>query len=129
MLLQLRLRERRIRPPSFLQLLCEIREEEETQAQRQMFSSSSKTTVRQVNAAKSATEVPPNSSDLVTEIQELKASMAKLKVQGCKPTPNSAQPPEVTDSTCVVNEVQCLRSQVAELTHQLQAMRVSPADS
>ena len=47
MLLQLRLREKKDNPPSFLQLLNEIREEEQQQSVRQK-PSAIKTTVRQV---------------------------------------------------------------------------------
>lgn len=65
-LVHLRLRERKERPPTFLQLLNEIREEEEYEASRRKLNP----TVRQVHATK---ETKSNSS----EIQELKA---KIKV-------------------------------------------------
>lgn len=46
MLIQLRLRERRANPPTFLELLCEIRKEEEYEASRAKLNQS----VRTVNA-------------------------------------------------------------------------------
>lgn len=66
-LVHLRLRERKEKPPTFLQLLNEIREEEEYEASRRKLNR----TVRQVQATK---EMKSNSS----EIQELKAKLKEI---------------------------------------------------
>ncbi len=68
MLIQLRLRERRAAPPNFLQLLTEIRAEEEYETSRKKLSAS----VHQVHAN---TEVDTRQA----EIQKLKAEIKELK--------------------------------------------------
>ncbi|KAI5616885.1 hypothetical protein C0J50_23556 [Silurus asotus] len=68
MLIQLRLRERKSAPPNFLQLLTEIRAEEEYETARKKLSAS----VHQVHAN---TEVDTRQ----TEIQNLKAELKELK--------------------------------------------------
>ncbi len=66
-LVHLRLRERKEKPPTFLQLLNEIREEEEYEASRRKLNP----TVRQVQAREKTKSTP-------SEIQELKADIKAL---------------------------------------------------
>uniref|UniRef100_A0A8P4G264 Paraneoplastic antigen Ma-like C-terminal domain-containing protein n=1 Tax=Dicentrarchus labrax TaxID=13489 RepID=A0A8P4G264_DICLA len=68
MLIQLRLRERKAAPPTFLQLLTEIRAEEEYETSRKKLSAS----VRQVH-------VNPEVDTRQAEIQSLKAEIKELK--------------------------------------------------
>lgn len=69
MLIQLRLREKKSSPPTFLQLLSEIRIEEEYEASRRKLNSS----VHRVQTKHSETEQ--------TEIQNLKAEIKELKTK------------------------------------------------
>lgn len=70
MLLQLRLRERKEKPPTFLKLLSEIREEEEYETARRKLN----TTVRQV-------KIGEETKTKSTEVQELKAEIKELRSQ------------------------------------------------
>ncbi|XP_067251708.1 uncharacterized protein [Chanodichthys erythropterus] len=117
-LVHLRLRERKERPPTFLQLLNEIRDEEEYEASRRKLNP----TVRQVHATK---ETKSNSS----EIQELKAEIkvltSKLKKRDAEPEtkPNNIQKPTEMETE---SDVQILQKQVKQLQEQLSVMTVSP---
>ncbi|KAK7918879.1 hypothetical protein WMY93_010163 [Mugilogobius chulae] len=80
MLLQLNLRERRGNPPSFLDLLKEIREEEEREAARQTFKKPSRQFVRSVQTTETESD-NSQPTDLKAEVQELKAKLKTLNKQ------------------------------------------------
>ncbi|XP_032882254.1 paraneoplastic antigen Ma1 homolog [Amblyraja radiata] len=75
MLLQLRLRERKEKPPTFLKLLNEIREEEEYDTARRKLN----TTVRQVQVRDQANTKATEDQKLKAEIQELRAELGELR--------------------------------------------------
>ena len=74
MLLQLRLRERREEPPTFLKLLNEIREEEEYETARRKLN----TTVRQVKVGEETKAKSPEVQELKAEIKELRSELKEL---------------------------------------------------
>lgn len=122
MLLNLRLRERKEKPPTFLKLLNEIREEEEYEAARRKLN----TTVRQV-------KIKEDTSSRETEVQELKSEIKELRTELTelmkKQTDRSAEPKftpaKKSTDTERDNEVQMLRKQVQQLQNQLTVMSVS----
>lgn len=122
MLLQLRLRERKQTPPTFLNLLKEIREEEENEAKR-----------REINVK--ATTVHPQdvSEPKQTEVQALRAEIRELRLKleeshKTHATPKAAEPKGVHSSTSATAqsemEVPDLQTQIKQLQHQLTVMRV-----
>ncbi|KAJ7986493.1 hypothetical protein DPEC_G00340450 [Dallia pectoralis] len=74
MLIQLRLRERKAAPPNFLQLLTEIRAEEEYETSRKKLSAS----VHQVHANTEVDTRQAEIQNLKAEIKELKAMVASV---------------------------------------------------
>ncbi|KAL0198818.1 hypothetical protein M9458_007358, partial [Cirrhinus mrigala] len=102
MLLQLRLRERKHHPPSFLNLLKEIREAEESEASRHRMSAKAK-----------AIQYCENERASTSVIQELKAEIQELRTQICggesktvstsslviKPKEKQIKPTDKTDSS------------------------------
>ncbi|RXN25500.1 Retrovirus-related Pol polyprotein from transposon 297 [Labeo rohita] len=124
MLLQLRLRERKNHPPSFLSLLKEIREAEESEASRHRMSAKAKA-IQYREDERASTSV----------IQEIKAEIQELRTQICggesktvstsslviKPKEKQIKQTDKTDSS----EVQELRKQVQHLQQQLAIMSVS----
>lgn len=115
-LVHLWLRERKEKPPTLLQLLNEIREEEQYEASHRKLNP----IVRQVQATK---EMKSNSS----EIQELKAKIkvltSKLKKRDSEPETklkNSQKPVEIETE----KDVQILQKQVKQLKQQLSVMTV-----
>ncbi|XP_076126774.1 uncharacterized protein LOC143106386 [Alosa pseudoharengus] len=134
MLVQLRLRERKESPPSFLQLLTEIREEEDQQSARQKASSViTKTTVRQVRATEDEELSSTEALKLRQEVDKLRVLVAKLTAKEAKssPQPKEAEVPLVQRSIAVDedSEVRVLQRQVTDLQHQLQIMAVSHRES
>lgn len=124
-LVHLRLRERKERPPTFLQLLNEIREEEEYEASRRKLNP----TVRQVQATK---ETKSHSS----EIQELKAEIKGLtsKLSGLTKKKELEQETKPKNPQKLVesekeSDVQMLQKQVKQLQEQLSVMTVTPGTS
>lgn len=124
MILNLRLRERRDNPPTFLQLLNEIRQEEEHEASRRRLQPS------KAVYAKSATVT----SD--TELRDLKAEIHQLRTQVCELTTSSPMPscqlenffPSVTATTESSEDrnVQALKKEVVKLRKQVSVMSVKP---
>lgn len=113
MLLQLRLRERKESPPTFLSLLSEIREEEENQAKRRKLDVMAKPAFPQ-----------DASEPKQTEIQALKAEVKKLRAKLEESRKVSAMPkasePKVKsspkcDETQPDTEVQELKAQLKQL--------------
>ncbi|XP_067293557.1 paraneoplastic antigen Ma1 homolog [Pseudorasbora parva] len=134
LLLRLRLRERKTHPPTFLQLLNEIREEEEQDAARHKLSAP----VRRPHVRTAQISQPVNLeeselSNLRTEIKDLRLMVRELS------TPGSATPTVLVNSSSVTapkkpakadqnSEVQALRKQVKELQTQLTTMAVKSAN-
>ncbi|XP_029350188.1 uncharacterized protein LOC115036194 [Echeneis naucrates] len=123
MLLNLRLRERKEKPPTFLKLLSEIREEEEYEIARRKLN----TTVRQV---KTCEEMTPKATDIQTlkaEVKELRAELGGLrnKQQEASTELKSHSNKKAADSKTDSGEVQMLRQQVQQLQHQLTVLSVS----
>ncbi|XP_043079814.1 uncharacterized protein LOC122328173 [Puntigrus tetrazona] len=123
MLLQLRLRERKNHPPSFLSLLKEIREAEESEASRHRMSVKAKA-IHFHEEERTSTSV----------IQELKAEIQELRTQICggesKTVSTSSlviKPKEkqIKNETTDNAEVQELRKQIENLQQQLTIMSVS----
>lgn len=129
MLLQLNLRDRRDKPPSFLSLLKEIREEEQLEMTRQ---SHKKPTHRQtVHTVRVGKETESDAcDDLKAEVQELKA---KLSEQLNKPPQSSSDDhvakgfKEKQKAKKEINsEMQLLRKEVKALQQQISVMSVKP---
>lgn len=80
MLIQLRLRERKAAPPSFLQLLTEIRAEEEYETSRKKLNAS----VRQIHANSEVDTRQAELQSLKAEMKELKALVAAVVTKSVK---------------------------------------------
>ncbi|KAA0724940.1 Retrovirus-related Pol polyprotein from transposon 412 [Triplophysa tibetana] len=123
LLLQLGLRERKNRPPSFLSLLKEIREAEENEAARHRMTAKAKSIQYHEDERMS----PSVLLELKSEIQELRS---RLSCGEFKPVATSSMvlkakekfsmPSEKTDDS----EVQALREQIHQLQQQLAVMNV-----
>ncbi|XP_036433704.1 uncharacterized protein LOC118812695 [Colossoma macropomum] len=122
MLVQLRLRERKSNPPSFLDLLSEIRIEEEYQASRQKVNA----TVRQVQAAGKTEAKDSEVQRLRTELKELKTQFTELAKSATSCSTEEAEPsptvPGVSVSSSLTPEVTALRKQVKRLQHKVEGM-------
>ena len=124
MLLQLRLREKKDNPPSFLQLLNEIREEEQQQSVRQK-PSAIKTTVRQVRTTDDL--VTPEMDSLKSELEELRACVSALTAKQKKNSPPHLESSAFSQahSTGPESDVRNLQKEVSELKAQMQVMTVN----
>ena len=125
MLLQLRLREKKDNPPSFLQLLNEIREEEQQQPVRQK-QSAIKTTVRQVCTTDDDL-VTPEIDSLKSELEELRACVLALTAKQKKNSPPHLESTAFSQahSTGTESDVWNLQKEVSELKNQMQVMTVN----
>lgn len=127
MLLQLRLRERREQPPTFLALLNEVKEAEENEAARHKIKAS-------VKHIQLKTETTLDSSvvrQLRAEIQELRSrfvddpkpvSVTSMRVNQ-KDKPDKKKPETQEES-----EVQMLKKQIQQLQQQLTVMSISSSN-
>ncbi|KAL7878188.1 hypothetical protein SRHO_G00048310 [Serrasalmus rhombeus] len=134
MLLQLRLRERTKHPPSFLQLLNEIREEEDQQLARcQPRSGSSKSTVRHVRTTGEAEVSSAENVKLRTEVEELKRKVSALTAKSViAPTDHTETKDKVNARETEMSTdrvVRTLQHQVSDLQHQMCAMAVKHVDA
>ncbi len=124
-LVHLRLRERKERPPTFLQLLNEIREEEEYEASRRKLNP----TVRQVQVAKEMKSRSSEIQDLKAEIKVLTSKLSgltkKKELELETKTKNPQKPNEIEKES----DVQILQKQVKQLQEQLSVMTVTPGTS
>lgn len=116
MLLQLRLRERQDNPPNFLDLLREIRKEEEYEASKVKLSQSVHTVHAKVQAENKQSEI----QNLRAEIKEVKSMFAALATQ----TQPEAETPEkhpshTENATSLDPEVQALKKQVKHLQQKM----------
>uniref|UniRef100_A0AAR2KDB2 CCHC-type domain-containing protein n=1 Tax=Pygocentrus nattereri TaxID=42514 RepID=A0AAR2KDB2_PYGNA len=79
MLVQLRIRERRHCPPRFLELLNEVREEEDRQlVRRKTTLGTAKATVRRFSATEDMLASPSETVKLQNEIEQLKTKISKM---------------------------------------------------
>lgn len=132
MLLQLRLRERKEHPPTFLSLLNEIREAEEIEVTQRKFT----TTAKSIHLQDEGNNCPAFVRELKAEIQELRTQlksdllnslpassmMLESRTKLCQTSPSDQK--EVKDS-----EVQSQRKQVLQLQQQLAVMSVGSSSS
>ncbi|KAL6483440.1 hypothetical protein MHYP_G00083120 [Metynnis hypsauchen] len=125
MLVQLRLRERKSDPPSFLDLLSEIRIEEEYQASRHKVNA----TVRQVQAAGKMEAKDSEVQHLRTELKELKTQFAELAKRATPGSTEEGEPCQTVTSVSVgpspTTEVTALRKQVKRLQHKVEVWGLS----
>lgn len=125
MLLNLRLRERRDKPPPFLQLLNEIRMEEEYEASRRKLNPTKSVHVKNVTVPAEA-----EMKDLRAEIQELRLQVTELTAQPTAQSPRSpAAEPAVTTEAEDSGEdknIQALKKEVKKLRKQVSVMSVKP---
>ncbi|KAK9542055.1 hypothetical protein VZT92_002054 [Zoarces viviparus] len=133
MLLQLKVRERRDNPPTFLNLLQEIREEECHQSARQSLGAPlRRQNVRTVQAEKGLEPELAYQNELGTQIQELKAKMGERASTQHQPTAGCPQsgPKEMKKlKTESHSDIQSLRKQVKALEDKISVMAVrSTAD-
>lgn len=123
MMLKLRLRERKDNPPTFLRLLNEIREEEETEAVRRRFT---------VNVREAHSKDRLKSSQVSRDTSKVGVKELRLQLGEQKPS----RPPEgvcvkgkLEEKSSVLpltSEVQALRAQVQQLQEQLSSLKVGP---
>lgn len=122
MLVNLKLRERKENPPSFLELLSEIRSEEEYEATRAKLSS----TVHKIQAKAEVDSKYTEIQNLKTELKELKAMFASMTA-----TPHGAVKEEVSASPVMKTtfengpdpEVTALKKQVKRLQQKVQSKK------
>lgn len=119
MLMQLRLRERKARPPTFLQLLSEIRAEEEYEASRMRLN----TSVNQVQAKQSNDVKQTEIQSLKAEIKELKSLVASVGAKTAVTQEEQSCPVPTTTSHPWENQQECqltaLKKQVKRLQQKL----------
>lgn len=127
MMLNLRLRERRQNPPPFLQLLNEIRHEEEHEASRRRLQPP------KAVYAKSTIAVPDKEViDLKAEIQGLRTQVSELTISSFTPSAAAAtseqtvNPPKVTVED---KSMRALREEVRELREQVSVLSLRPSYS
>nr|XP_054604917.1 paraneoplastic antigen Ma1 homolog [Nothobranchius furzeri] len=123
MILSLRLRERKIAPPTFLQLLNEIRVEEEHEASRRRLNPPKSVHVKRTAAA---TEI--EATDLGVEVERLRSQVIELQAlaQSQRASP-SAPPPAIQAETVNSEEdgsLQAFKREVVKLRKQVSAMSV-----
>ncbi|KAL1265357.1 hypothetical protein QQF64_003384 [Cirrhinus molitorella] len=132
LLLQLGLRERKEHPPTFLSLLNEIREAEETEITRCKFAA----TAKSLHLQDEGNSCPAFVRELKAEIQELRTQLksdrsnslpasSMMLESRAKPRQSPAEQKEVVKDS----EVQSLRKQVLQLQQQLAVMSVSSNSS
>ncbi|XP_013856006.1 paraneoplastic antigen Ma1 homolog, partial [Austrofundulus limnaeus] len=115
MLVQLKLRERKQNPPNFLELLTEIRAEEEYAAARVKLSAS----VHRVKANNDMDSHQTDIQSLKAEIKELKSMVDAMKTKPLKPVDHdkesfpSHQSPKI--ESCENAEIVALKKQVQRL--------------
>ncbi|XP_013883342.1 paraneoplastic antigen Ma2 homolog, partial [Austrofundulus limnaeus] len=126
MLIQLRLREKKSSPPTFLQLLSEIRIEEEYEASR-----------RKLNSSVHLVQTKPPQTD-PTEIQTLKAEIKELKTKfaTCMSKSPDGQEKKVSSVSQVqssgcndTQELAALKKQVRRLQHKVAQKGTAPEPS
>lgn len=122
MILNLRLRERRNNPPTFLKLLNEIRLEEEHEASRRRLHPS------KAAYAKSTTVTSdPELKDLKAEIHQLRTQVCELTTPSVMSNPSSFLPSVTTVAESSEDKnIQALKKEVVKLRKQVSVMSVKP---
>ncbi|CAL9698069.1 unnamed protein product [Knipowitschia caucasica] len=123
MLLKLNLREKRGNPPLFLDLLKEIREEEECEAARQKFKKPVRQFVRSIQTTETDGE-DSQPTELQNEVQELKAKLKALNQQSKERKKGSNE--RKKDGLDKGDEIQQLKQEVNTLKSQIRVMSVKP---
>ncbi len=133
MLLQLRLRERKEHPPTFLSLLNEIREAEEIEVTRRKFTA----TAKPIHLQNEGNNCPAFVRELKAEIQELRNQLksdcsnslpASSMMLESRTKLRQTSPSDQNDVT-KDSEVQSLRKEVRQLQQQLAVMSVGSSSS
>ncbi|XP_052469911.1 uncharacterized protein LOC128026690 [Carassius gibelio] len=123
MLVNLKLRERKENPPSFLELLSEIRSEEEYEASRAKLNS----TVHKIQAKAEVDNKQTEIQTLKTELKELKAmfaSMAATQHGTVKEETSAGSSMKTTTfESCPDPEVTALKKQVKRLQQKVQSKK------
>ncbi|XP_043072489.1 paraneoplastic antigen Ma2-like [Puntigrus tetrazona] len=117
MMLKLRLRERREIPPTFLKLLNEIREEEETEAARGKLT---------INVREPKLKDRTRGSLVSREGSKIEVKELRLQVGDHKQPPERVVEKEIRSTPPLTSEVQALKAQVQQLQKQLSALSVRP---
>lgn len=129
LLLQLRLRERKNNPPSFLELLNEIRQEEDQQPKSAPHPA--KPMVRQVRVNDEAKLTDKEVQDLKAQIELLQSQVSELTIGSLKATtklPKEVQT-EKQSKAKSNSEVQALKKQVESLQNQIGVMTVTHTET
>ena len=116
MLVQLKLRERRMSPPTFLELLAEVRAEEEYAAARVKLSMS----VHKVNVCKEADGRPTEIQSLKADVKELKSLFASMTAGTVEEEPDDNGPGSVVQGPAVES---CDNAEVVALKKQVQRLQ------
>ncbi|CAI5678658.1 unnamed protein product [Oreochromis niloticus] len=121
MLVQLKLRDRKETPPSFVELLSEIRSEEEYEASRAKLH----LVAHKVQAQSEQENRQIEIQNLKTEIRELKSMVSSVVNQSCPATREVAEPVHTSKTdgveTSADGEVVALRKRVKRLQQKLDA--------
>ncbi len=124
-LVHLRLRERKEKPPTFLQLLNEIREEEEYEASRRKLNP----TVRQVQVREKPKSTPSEIQELKADIKALHARFGELTKKREVEHEQKAGTPKKSSSSVMESDVEALQKQVFQLQEQVSVLTVSHGTS
>lgn len=128
MLIHLRLRERKSSPPTFLQLLSEIRVEEEYEASRRKLNTSAHTVQTKHTGGDSHTEI----QCLKDEVKELKTKLASCMVKTPDVKPKSHSPPVSLSQSSEhsdTSELAALKKHVKRLQQKVAQRDVVPEPS
>ncbi|RVE74755.1 hypothetical protein OJAV_G00024770 [Oryzias javanicus] len=127
MILNLRLRDRRASPPSFFELLNEIRLEEEHEASRRRLLPPKSAYVKTTNVIPDTenTEL----KDLKAEIHQLQAQVSELSIPTTKtslPTASALPPVTPVAESSEEKNIKALKKEVVKLRKQVSVMSVKP---
>ena len=124
MILNLRLRERRDNPPTFLQLLNEIRLEEEHEASRRRLHPP-----KAVYAKSTTVTAEMGFNDLKAEINQLRTQVSELTAPSVMQSSHSLSQSQSTTAVPESSEdknIQALKKEVVKLRKQVSVMSVKP---
>ena len=129
MLVQLKLRERKENPPSFLELLSEIRSEEEYETSRMQLN----TSVQRVHANPARDSRQEDVEHLRSEVQELKSMFNSMRTLPSQVVADGKEPRSLTKvatpDTGGEDEVAALRKQVKDLQKQIAGQKSKASES
>uniref|UniRef100_A0A3P9IMX9 ribonuclease H n=1 Tax=Oryzias latipes TaxID=8090 RepID=A0A3P9IMX9_ORYLA len=122
MILTLRLRERRSNPPTFVQLLNEIRIEEEHEASRRRLNPT-----KSVHVRSAAVTADKGVEDLNAEVENLKRQVNELTVRSAMPCSPSTDVSEMAIEPSGGDKgLQALKKEVVRLRKQVSVLSVKP---